>query len=84
MDDELGPTGDPRCTVCNEPVLDDGSRASVRTPGSARLAGASSVVLYHHRACEREGRQFLGQGTIRVAPANPFAGSTRAGATMTP
>jgi hypothetical protein len=82
MDDERQ-DGEPRCTVCNEPVADDGSRGTVRAPGSGEaLDGAP--FLYHHRACEREGRRFLGQGTMRVAPANPLAGSTRAGATITP
>jgi hypothetical protein len=81
--DDVRQAGDPRCTVCNEPVPDDGSRATVRAAGAGRTF-EETVVLYHHRACEREGRLFLGQGTMRVAPANPFSGSTRAGATITP
>jgi hypothetical protein len=49
---------EPRCTVCNEPVADDGQRGWIRAPGGGeRLENVA--VLYHHRACEREGRSFL-------------------------
>ena len=57
MDDETR-TAEPRCTVCNEPVPDDGQRGWIRAPGSGdRLNEAQ--LLYHHRACELDGRLFL-------------------------
>jgi hypothetical protein len=63
MDDETRPaepglTPEPRCTVCNEPVADDGQRGWVRAPGVGEPL-EDAPVLYHHRACERDGRSFL-------------------------
>lgn len=49
---------EPRCTVCNESVADDDQRGSVRSPGSGERPDEAQT-LYHHRACERDGRLFL-------------------------
>jgi hypothetical protein len=57
MDDQPIIT-EPRCTVCNEPVPDDGRRGSVLSPGSGERLDEAQV-LYHHQACERDGRLFL-------------------------
>jgi hypothetical protein len=63
MDDETHavepwPGTEPRCTVCNEPVADDGQRGWTRAPGAGERPG-DAAVLYHHRACARDGRIFL-------------------------
>jgi hypothetical protein len=69
MDDETriaDRPAEPRCTVCNEPVADDGQRGWIRAPGAGERP-EEAPVLYHHRACERDGRSFL------ASPATPVS-----------
>jgi hypothetical protein len=76
MDDRT--SADPLCTVCNEPVPDDGQRGSILAPGSGEhLDGAQ--ILYHHRACERDGRMFLAEHAPVPEPVASPAASGAAG-----
>jgi hypothetical protein len=58
MDDWNTAGTEPICTVCSEPVHDDSERSFIRAPGSGEER-AETEILYHHRACERDGRLFL-------------------------